>query len=395
MSWRLPPNRYDIPNEMGSNKNGVEWSRSTGNAKRKKHLKQNNQTKFYEISTSWFEKSKNKCNRHKGKFTTGSDPRIRRPSTRFMISNYVTCWRDKSDPGPSNYFVGIFDQKRFKKTGPKKQILHSKFYRNSCVPESSRFQVLGNPSFSPGPGRYELFDDEEFLRVRLQTQTQKLQRFRRLNFKNKISQRKTKSHCVQRHIFGSGFTRLFKGSSKILKKVNLTKKHHHKTGREIRMFPSFDYIKLITDPERESLCTRTEEFPDTSVEKPLKFNCLLKVRKRRQLRDNKKVVFGSGMPRFKDFPTPLIVQNQAKPLPLFDWPTMRVDPTEIKSKLNALPERLKEIEKSPRIRPFKFQPLPPVKLLLEEKEIYLELEKLFDSHSIELSPTDFLKNDSN
>ncbi|XP_055855716.1 uncharacterized protein LOC129918971 [Episyrphus balteatus] len=386
-SWQLAPNRYTIPSDFGSCKKGIKWSlqKRTPNLKRDGKLK--NQATFYKISESLLEKSRNKCNCHKGKFLT--DLRNRKPTTRFMISNPITCWRNKNDPGPTTYFVGIFEKPSFKKV-PQKHIAPYKFLRYSCVPENVRLRLIGTSSFKPGPGRYELFDDENSLQVSLFVQKQKRLQFRRLHFKRIVF---PKQNLLRRHIFGYGFTRLFKGSSTTSSKRLISKKKSHRhVNHEIRMFPSFEYIKMITNPDRKFVSLRTEEeLPETL--NPLRFNCLIKVHKRRQLRDNKKVVFGSGVPRFKDADIS-IHRNQCKPPPLINLPVMTINRKNIKTKLDFIPERLRPFYESNRMQPFKFQPIPPVKLLLDENEVHPDRETRLEMYSKELDPKLFFRTTS-
>lgn len=172
------------------------------------------------------------------------------------------------------------------------------FHPRSCVPENERF--LNYKQSAPGPGRYNVGLIACPCKKGSAYSAQKEIEQEKLSWQNPNRPHpSTPNKCVSpamRDISGHGHTWVFRsGAIRLLTKptrVGKGKATHH-----IRVEHDAKYIKMIANPVRNAISYPTIDFTTPKV-LTIKFNCIERPMKRSKLRNNKKVAFMSGCPRF-------------------------------------------------------------------------------------------------
>ncbi|XP_037928027.1 uncharacterized protein LOC119662475 [Teleopsis dalmanni] len=379
-TWHLPPNCYQSEKKKDKPGLGAFWKKlpkNIGLPSYKPPL-----PKFYDLP-SFTDTLQNKSNQQKGVFL--SNARNHRPTARSMVMNPLTCYRNPKDPGPANYTP----YKETYKCAPTHKTKESnQFYSSTTVPIKDMSTHLKNGSFTPAPGRYDnRFRDicgcspklTYWPDMQTEIDKQKRKKFRLQPF-TKI---KVKNFYTPewRHVKGNGFQHLFKTAGKKTSPKNLAKALKQKKGyKRVQMHPDARYFKMINTPHRYMDSTFRTTIPH--LQRPMQFNCMVKRVIRKQLRNNKKIAFGSSSDRFKDTErtthtiTPAQLETLRNTLPperqFRDYPVMRVNPEEIVSDLFKVPAHYKPVSVVKEAkRQFKFANLPEPKILVTEKDTHV------------------------
>uniref|UniRef100_A0A1B0C1X5 Uncharacterized protein n=1 Tax=Glossina palpalis gambiensis TaxID=67801 RepID=A0A1B0C1X5_9MUSC len=385
--WQMAPNRYDTLKEMYASfkgSGGAYWKKLSKGKPRPRTNEGKAQFKFYNIPTEtdhlW-----SKAQKHKG--VMGGNARQRKATSRIMISNMSGCYRNPDEPAPNSYHTPMKWEKEIFQTW-EKQNPHL-FCRFSSAPAKINSCHPRHVSFNPAPGRYEIRYQKVCAcspnliyqpEIQLLIDREKRNKFRRLPYV-KI---KARLYCSPdwRHVPGRGFRHLFKGAPPRASKKTTTKKL---AKRDIKVnYADAKYIHSLSDPSRRLISLRSEPLPQ--IPPRIEFNTLRKPIIRKTLRINKKIVFGSGQPRFKEekrlVQTLTIAQLEAlkETLPLErqlrDHPIMSKAPEEIASKLYVITRKGPEIEIPKSLKDFKFSPLPDPKILVTREDIHVERSSL-------------------
>uniref|UniRef100_A0A1I8Q1R4 Uncharacterized protein n=1 Tax=Stomoxys calcitrans TaxID=35570 RepID=A0A1I8Q1R4_STOCA len=382
-SWSLPSNRYDLktpPFESRTGSKGAYW-RKTAQTIPRKTVVRKSISQFYDIPKE-MEKLKNRYNAFKGKFL--SNPRERRATTRAMICNPLTSYKDPMEPAPNTYRPKVIGKtcKSPKACEPPNPHL---FLRHSVVPVKSNSIHPKHTSFLPGPGRYET----RYFKICPCDGKQKkyqpnldmlVEREKRMKFRGKpFTKIKTQLYCSPdwRHVRGYGFRRLFRGSIGPQKQTVKASEEAKGKSESVKLFHNAKYLDMILNPNHESLSFRKD--PLTQLPPRITFNRMVKVVTRKQLRSNRKFAFGSSTERWQDderpaVATPQQIREMLKQIPedrrIHNKPIMQKKPEEIVSKLGQTPKHmLPNYVPNLRRRLFKFSPLPNAKILTNETDI--------------------------
>lgn len=289
------------------------------------------------------------------------------------------------------------------------------FLRQTSVPDKCLPLIRRHISFDPAVGRYEVrFPMQcECTRkiltpgLRLIVDREKRLKFRRLPYRKL----KTRSLCSPdwRHVKGRGFRRLFrvqtsKPLSKTVGREKAREKGKEKTehvGKQFVLYPDSKYINMINSPRKELISVHQGGIPKVPVR--IRFNCIFRPVTRRQLRNNKKIVFNSGSERFPELeirPVQLTAKqlNHLKnTLPperqLRDYPITRKPISEIASHLYDTPVHMRPAyEPTLRKRLFKFSPLPEPKVLVSEKILHSSSPEVQLFYNKPVVAENFMKN---
>ncbi|TMW48335.1 hypothetical protein DOY81_006586, partial [Sarcophaga bullata] len=400
-SWQLPPNRYDIlkiPFIHSRGLGGAFWQKEHTHQSRPRPNVRQPQFRFYDLPKAT-EKMSGPCHRANGIFL--SNARDQRPTSRCMVSNIGTCYKDPTEPGPTTYTPAHEERGVYKST---KKLNPHLFYRLSSVPVKKNSIYGQHISFTAAPGRYEV----RYVRVcpcsskfiyqpgiDLLIENEKRKKFRRLPYE-KIK-RKLYASPDLRHIKGKGFTHLFKGVKPIAKVIASTEQEVKK--KNLKLYPDAKYITMITKPIRTPLSVRKEPLIDLPPR--IKYNCIAKRITRKQLRSNKKIAFNSGQERFRDsYHLPILTQTQQdlikQSLPLErqfrDHPIMNKSPSEIQTKIFFTPKHmLPHFVPKLRKKLFKFLPLPQAKVLVTEDDTNVKDTDTSGYYLNQIDPKNFFK----
>ncbi|XP_037955823.1 uncharacterized protein LOC119685574 [Teleopsis dalmanni] len=375
-TWQLPPNIYNITEKADKPCYGALWKKLPSKPKKPR---KSSDYKFYNIP-SFVDNLLSKSNQYKGVFLT--NPRERRPTTRSMITNPLTCYRDPEMPGPASYTP--FPRKYICGKVIRRVFDAVTYYPQTTVPIKTMSIHTKHTSFLPGPGRY----DSRFRHfcpcssklkyspdIQDEIEKQKRLKFRRLPYK------KIKPDIYYtpewRHVKGHGFRHLFKGGPVLQPSKKIIPRTKTKYKR-IQLYADGRYIKMITDPKRDYRMVFRKEY--TPLVKPIHFNTIIKPKPRKQLRVNKKVAFGSSEERFKDGErqtSPFTVTQLAyliSTLPedrqFKDHPVMRIASKDIKTNLYEVPKRLAPTCKLQKTKKqLRLSPLPEPKILINVEEL--------------------------
>lgn len=214
------------------------------------------------------------------------------------------------------------------------------FFPRSCVPENDRFRF--NRPFVPGPGRYNA------LRV--------------------------VCPCVHKHswVFRSVVRRLLD-----LPSASDSKKRSRSDGKQIaHMELDAKYKKMVKDPVRNPISLPVIDFSQRGPPK-IRLNSMERPPKRSKLRNNKKVCFLSGRPRFPESQS-IFAKSKIEVIlrKSPNVPVIKNVPRVVSSRnalapvdrLQVLPRRYeierKIFDKSDRMRNI-FSALPPARVLIE------------------------------
>nr|XP_014095721.2 uncharacterized protein LOC106621393 [Bactrocera oleae] len=401
-AWNLPPNIYDTQKQPYDKKRG-----HLGSYWRKEPKKVTNifdptsvelaraqvkkgQWKFYDLPTNadWLAAP---SNRHKGVFLTNA--RDRRATARCMINEPSLVYRDPAEPSAAHYNPLLY-QLAYNVSPPIYEPAPNPhlFLRRTSVPDKCLPLIRRHLSFEPAVGRYEIrfpmrcACTRKILTpgLRLIVDREKRFKFRRLPYKKL----KTRKLCSPDwgHVKGRGFRRLFRLSKALNKTLGRErardkakekgKDKTEKVGKQFVLYPDSKYINMINSPRKELISVHLGGTPKAPVR--IRFNCILKRVTRRQLRNNKKIVFNSGSERFPELeirPVQFTVkqlENLKNTLPverqLRDYPITKKPLSEISSHLYDMPAHMRPAyEPTLRKRLFKFKPLPEPKVLVSEK----------------------------
>uniref|UniRef100_A0A1A9ZBK5 Uncharacterized protein n=1 Tax=Glossina pallidipes TaxID=7398 RepID=A0A1A9ZBK5_GLOPL len=387
--WQMAPNRYDTLKEMYASfkgSGGAYWKKLSKGKVKVRTNEAKGQFKFYNLPTV-MDSIWSKANKHKG--VIGGNARQRKATSRIMISNMSGCYRNPNEPSPNSYYTPLKWEKEIFQTW-EKQNPHL-FCRHTSAPAKKNSCHPRHISFSPAPGRYEIRYQKVCAcsphliyqpEIQLLIDREKRNKFRRLPYV-KI---KARLYCSPdwRHVHGRGFRHLFKGAPPRASKKTTTKKES-KSKKEIKVnYADAKYIHSLSDPSRRLISLRSEPLPQ--ILPRIEFNTLRKPIIRKTLRINKKIVFGSGQPRWKDgkcaVQTLTIAQLEAlkETLPLErqlrDHPIMSKASDEITSRLHEVARKgpVMEIPKS--LKDFKFSALPDPKILVTSDDIRIDRSSL-------------------
>ncbi|XP_037806103.1 uncharacterized protein LOC119600108 [Lucilia sericata] len=379
-SWYLPPSRYDTskkPFDSRCGMGGAYWpKRHIHQAKPRPSFRQPLNS-FYNTPTIT-ERLFAPCLRTKGVFL--SNARERRATSRCMVSNIGTCYKNPSEPGPTTYNPSCKEHTNKNLSSNVKKPNPHLFYRLSTVPVKINSIHTRHTSFTGAPGRYEIrypnicpcstklvYQPQ----INLIIEKEKRKKFRRLPYQA------IKTRCFTspdwRHVKGRGFRHLFKGAKLI--KLALSAQEGKKL-KNIQLYPDSKYIAMINNPLRTPLFLRPNYISTTKPQ--IKFNCIAKRVTRKQLRNNKKIAFSSTQERFRDsYRLPILTLSQQEQLKqslpyerqFRDHPIMNKLPSDIKSKLYQTPKHM-QLNYEPKLRKkiFKFQALPQAKVLVTEND---------------------------
>ncbi|XP_073846385.1 uncharacterized protein [Musca autumnalis] len=382
-SWQLPPNRYKQdyrPFECRTGLKGAYW-RKLPTTKPLKRIAKKPNYRLYDLPKET-EKMATSCHCHKGQFL--SNAREKRATTRCMIANPLTAYKDPKEPAPNTY-----NPKPVGKTyiSPNLSNLHPNphiFYRKSIVPLKPNSIHRPHISFLPGPGRYETRyrnicpcpAKRKYLpELELLVEREKRHKFRRLPY----TKLKASLYCSPdwRHIKGGGYKRLFAATTGPQKRSVVAEDIAKGKARLVKLFHDAKYINMILDPPHDVGTFREEPMPQLPTR--ITFDRMVKVIIRKQLRSNRKLAFGSSVDRWKDDERPAVLTAQQvkelkEKLPvdrrIQNKPVMVKKQEEIKTKLletpvHMLPNYVPKLRK----RLFKFSPMPNAKILTSERDI--------------------------
>ncbi|XP_061391384.1 uncharacterized protein LOC133326793 [Musca vetustissima] len=383
-SWQLPPNRYRQDYQPFANKAGLKGAywRKLPTTKPLKRISKKPKYHLYDLPKE-SEKMVTPCHCHKGQFL--SNARDKRATTRCMIANPLTAYKDPMEPAPNTYDPKA-PGKTYEPRGTSFQALNPHiFYRKSIVPLKPNSIHPPNISFLPGPGRYETRyrnlcpcpSSRKYLPdLELMVEREKRHKFRRMPY----TKLKTQFYCSPdwRHVAGGGFRRLFRTATGPQKRQVVAEDIAKGKAKLVKLFHDVKYINMILDPPHNLGSLRSEPLPQLPTR--IKFDRMVKVITRKQLRTNRKLAFGSSSDRWKEdeqrqLPlTAQQVKELKEKLPperrLHNKPIMMKKPDEIQSQLlktplHMLPNYVPKLRK----RLFKFSPLPGAKILTDDADI--------------------------
>ncbi|XP_058982093.1 uncharacterized protein LOC101888426 [Musca domestica] len=385
-SWQLPPNRYrqDFrPFESKAGLKGAYWRKLPTTKSLKRKTAPKTSYRLYDLPKET-EKMATPCHSHKGQFV--SNARDRRATSRCMIGNPLTAYKDPSEPAPNTYNPQEPGKRRGTPLESSSKFLNPHiFYRRSSVPLKPNSIHTPHISFLPGPGRYETRyrnlcpcpSNRKYLpQLELLVEREKRFKFRRMAY----TKLKAEQFCSPdwRHVAGGGFKRLFKTPTGPQKRTITAEVIAKGKAKLVKLFHDAKYVNMILDPPHDLGSLRAEPMPQLPVR--IIFDRMIKVVSRKQLRTNRKLAFGSSLDRWTDDeqrPTVLTAQ-QVKELKeklpperrLRNKPIMTKKTEEIQSKLletpiHMLPNYVPKLRK----RLFKFSPLPNAKILTNDGDI--------------------------
>ncbi|XP_030387267.1 uncharacterized protein LOC115633903 [Scaptodrosophila lebanonensis] len=384
LPWQQAPNRYGVPpvpflSQSGTK--GTVFQKLHSNKSIKPPVEMPYQ--FYEVPTS-IECMSSPENRHKGVFL--SNARDRRPTSRFMVSNPTSCWRNPNEPGATSHYTKYYELAANIKSVIKEQPPNPHlFLRHSCVPTKPNLLIRRHLSFEPAVGRYDVrFPNVcpcaagkiSVPNLQILINDQKRLKFRRLPY-TRIS---SKQLCEPdwRHVVGKGHTYRFRMSKRDMPRIKLKKTAAggKKPEKHLNMFADAKYLNMLTQPQRAIISKREIALPPYTPR--IVFNSVAKRVVRKQLRNNKKIAFNSGQERFKDADRPMqltVRQLEAikARLPperrLVDRP-LDLRKSTIVSKLMQVPDHQK-VAYMPKLRKrlFKFLPVPAARVLVTDSDI--------------------------
>ncbi|XP_011203432.3 uncharacterized protein LOC105226301 [Bactrocera dorsalis] len=401
-AWNLPPNIYDTKREPYENKRGHLGSYWPKEAKKVTNIFEptsvelararvrKEQWKFYDLPTN-ADLLAAPSNQHKGVFLTNA--RDRRATARCMINEPSLVYRDPAEPSPAHYNPLRY-QLAYNVSPPVYEPAPNPhlFLRRTSVPDKCLPLIRRHISFEPAVGRYDIRFPmhcacaRKILTpgLRLIVDREKRLKFRRLPYKKL----KTRNLCSPDwgHVKGRGFCRLFRISKALAKTLGRekfrekskekSKEKTEKVGKQFVLYPDSKYINMINSPRKDLISVHAGGTPKAPVR--IRFNCIFRRVTRRQLRNNKKIVFNSGSERFPELeirPVQLTVkqlEDLKNKLPperqLRDYPITRRPLSQISSHLYDTPTHMRPAyEPALRKRLFKFRPLPEPKVLVSEK----------------------------
>uniref|UniRef100_W8B733 Uncharacterized protein n=2 Tax=Ceratitis capitata TaxID=7213 RepID=W8B733_CERCA len=400
---QLPPNIYDTrytPYESRRGMRGAYWKKLPKEfevnfleyIKFTPKPKERGKWRLYNVVVSkWTERFNKPCNRHKGVFL--SNARLRRPTTRCMLTDPTLVYRPSTEPSPAHYNVAshtISHRLPRAKYTPKPN--PHLFLPKSCVPEKLTSIIPRHLSFQPAVGRYEVRFPKHCAcgkkiftpGLPLLIDREKRKRFRLKPYK------KIKAHlyCAPdfTHVPGHGHTYVFRlpGAKKHQPKPLEPPNKRKPMEKSIQQFHDYRYIKMIIEPRRRRLSDLPRYFQNLPKPK-VRFNCIIKVAMRRQLtQGSRKLGFGGNARRFSnlDYRAAVLsvqqMQQIKSTLPperrLRDQPVTRRPLTDIKSEVYAQPVPKHSTFEPMHRRAMKFPPLPGPKLLVTRKDLLPEMK---------------------
>ncbi|ALC42258.1 CG13870 [Drosophila busckii] len=342
-------------------------------------------SKFYELPAE-IERFFKPENKQKGIFL--SNARDRRPTTRIMITDQTSCYRNPAEPGPCDTHTAAhemcYNMAPVTESEPENPHL---FLRHSCVPDKISRLLRRHISFEPGPGRYDVrFPNvcacergrQTMPRLQMLIEQQKRLKFRRLPYKRINAKR----YCEPdwRHVEGYGHRHVFIMGKHDLPKPRAKKivkaKKGEKSEKQLKLFAEGKYINMLSNPKRYPMSTR--DYALAPYEPRIVYNCIAKRIVRKQLRNNKKIAFMSGQERWKDGVRPLqLTARQLEEIKarlpddrrLTDRP-LELRASKIVSQLHHVPEHMR-VSYMPQLRKrlFKFLPVPTARVLVTDSDI--------------------------
>ncbi|XP_034108615.1 uncharacterized protein LOC117570843 [Drosophila albomicans] len=387
-SYHQAPNRYGVLPEPYKSRMG-----SKGSVFAKMHVHKSRVSikppgaRFYEMPSE-IERFFKPENKQKGIFL--SNARDHRPSTRAMVNDLTTCWRNPDDPGPTDTYTNVYEINANMKPVIKTTLDNPHlFLPQSCIPTGRSLRIRRNISFEPGPGRYDIRypnvcgcerGKKTMPGLTVMIEKQKRFKFRRLPYM-RINSRK---YCEPdwRHVVGHGHGHIFKIGKHDKPKPQVKKPivKGKKAEKQLKMFADGKYLNMLVNPRHFPISIR--DFPVPPYVPRIVYNCVSKRVIRKQLRNNKKIAFLSGQERWKDGARPLqLTARQLEAIKerlpierrLVDHP-LELRPSKMLSRLHHVPEHMRNTY-MPKLRKrlFKFLPIPGARVLVTESEITPDL----------------------
>lgn len=195
-----------------------------------------------------------------------------------------------------------------------------------------------------------------------------------------------------RNIFGHGHTWVFRSAVERLT-LKPKEKTKIKTTRNIQLEHDAKYIKMILNPARNVISYPTIDFITYKVPK-LRYNCTERPMKRSKLRNNKKVAFMSGCPRFPINKLQQLLAmtttspQKCKKIEIYAVPkeTIHINPINLMEphdRLQILPNRYvlakPLVDKTDKMRNT-FEALPPARILIQDTTLLRRLGSVDKIH---------------